>query len=267
MLNVPGLLDFRAHYTIGDHLRSVGIEPPAGAVYALEVDRALGEASNPDISTRLTADIAAHVAVPDLVEHLTADLTRAAASQHVAGLRRDVQRQLDAIARQALYDDADRIFTELAPIFDEASAEYRETTELVGTEPNREIDRRPGLKAVWDRVVAAQNRLDAIRDVRTDMADLGVGPREEGPSWYVTNANDLEAAPATLKRILAETDIVVRLNTPEQIDAILAGVAAIEEERSAAAAQKLRTPHQVRAEREWAQAVATIRSGGGGEAA
>ncbi len=263
MLNLTGVIAHNAHHLANQHLTAVGIEVPAGVQYAIDVDRALADAANPQVDNRLAGDLANRVPVKDLMAHVTADLSAVVAGEHLTGLHRGAQRQLDQIARQAYFDAAGDILEKLAPMFDTVVATYREAANLVGVDtPDSSILARPKLKAIWDEVVAAKARLDAIGAVRTDLADLGYGPRDETPAWYVTNVADLAAAPAGLRQILGDTDITVRLNTAEQIDGLLADAARADQARAAAAQTKRRTPHEARAAQAWDDALTVIRSNG-----
>lgn len=222
MLNIPGTPADHAHRTIAKHCEAVGIDPPAGVTYALEVDQALITASTPDPEGDLRAAIKRGEDPKKLAANLTKAAASIAAADRIAQARQGVGRDLDMYARQALHDNAAAVLEQLRPTFDRTVAAAREAVDVIGPEhPGSDILARPAMKALWNEVVAARQHLGAIRAVRTDLADCNYGPPSEDPSWYLTTAADLEDAPANLWDLIV-SGRPVRLNTLGEITAVTA---------------------------------------------
>lgn len=222
MLNIPGTPADHAHRTIAKHCADAGINPPDGVLYALEVDQALISASTPDPEGDLRAAIARGDDPKKLAANLAKVAAAIAAADRIAQARQGIGRDLDMYARQALHDNAAAVLEQLRPTFDRTVAAAREAVDVIGPEhPGSDILARPAMKALWNEVVAARQHLDAIRAVRTDLADCAYGPPSEDPSWYLTTAADLEDAPANLWDLIV-SGRPVRLNTLGEITAVTA---------------------------------------------
>ena len=169
MLNIPGTPADHAHRTIAKHCEAVGIDPPAGVTYALEVDQALITASTPDPEGDLRAAITRGEDPKKLAANLTKAAASIAAADRIAQARQGVGRDLDMYARQALHDNAAAVLEQLRPTFDRTVAAAREAVDVIGPEhPGSDILARPAMKALWNEVVAARQHLGAIRAVSRD---------------------------------------------------------------------------------------------------
>ena len=235
MLNTIGFNDHRAHHDIDKHLTAVGITVPDGVTYALDVDRALQTAASPDPATDIRAALAAGDTPAKIAAHLTKTGASIAAAEQISAARTAIQIDLDRLARQALAADADRVHAELTERFNAAVADIRKAVDMFGPGlPPKAITSRTGVARIWDEAVNARQRLDAVRVVRTDLADVGYGTPLEGPEWYVEHMVDLDNAPRKAVQLI-EAGIAVRLNTAAECTAL---TAARDAAAAAAAAQR-----------------------------
>ena len=225
-------------------LEGLGITAPKALARPAELTAALGQALTPDPAAELADRITSGALKPAEAGKalLDAGYTLAALDK-AREVRLSLTRVLNQQTARALRDSGDEIIEALRAPFDAAVALLAEAHGLLGDEPDKKMSAAsPALRDAWGKREEGLLAFNKVHGVRTRLADVGYGRRDDTRLWYIEALSPLGAPASYRPWDLIVAGFTPHLNTAAEIDTLRAEVDRQERAAEAAAREGRLTP-------------------------